>query len=372
MTDRPALLVVSGEPSGDALAARVVRRLNVPCVGLGGPLLQAEGVEPLAKFDNLAAMGVTPVLSRAPELLRACAKLHWFAYRQRPRAALLVGFSEFNAQLGRSLRRAHIPVLWLAPPQIWAWRPARARRLLQSFDRLAVILPFEEALWRKHGADAHYVGPPALEATHPSREHTRSLLGMTPTAEYVALLPGSRPDELRRHLPVMLDCLLLLRAARGAIDARVILTPALPAIERAWATRQAQRLDVGVLQIPVAKALPGFDVAIASSGTVTLECVLAGVPPVIVYKTSTLMAKAARRLLEIPYVALPNIVLGEPVFPELLQDQVTADALCAATETLLDERSVWQARCQSVRRALEPAGPPPSQAVANLLLPWLS
>jgi hypothetical protein len=157
------VLVVAGEGSGDAMAAPVVRQLGVPAFGLGGTALGAVGMELVSDLSRTAAMGVGAVLVRAPLLIDAGRRLLSEARRRKPRAALLVGFSEFNAWLGPRLRKLGMRVLWYSPPQIWAWRGGRADTLRDACDRMAVILPFEEELWRAHGADAHYVGHPSLE-----------------------------------------------------------------------------------------------------------------------------------------------------------------------------------------------------------------
>ena len=369
-------MIVAGEPSGDAMAAPVLARLHVPAFGMGGPALRDAGLERLIDLAGVSAMGFGGVLARAPAIARAALCLLRAARRRRPRAALLVGYSEFNAWLGPRLRRLGIRVLWYSPPQIWAWRSGRGPALARACDRMALILPFEQALWRGLGADAHYVGHPALERPVERRDVARRRVGLTPYAEYVALLPGSRPAELTAHLEPMLDALALLRAERGALDGRVLLSPALPERSVRWAERMTQEKRASLLSGWAVESLAGFDIALAASGTVTLESTLAGVPPVIIYRTGRLAFALARRLLHVEWVGLPNIVLGERAFPELLQDAVTAEAIAREALRLLDARDRGAGYCQRVRDALDVAdgsvpGGSPSARVARLLAPWL-
>ena len=358
------------------MAAPVVRRLGVDAFGLGGAELRAAGVELLTDASSISAMGIGSVLARAPRIASAARKLLARAKQLRPRAALLVGYSEFNGWLGPRLRELGTRVLWYAPPQVWAWRGERAPTLKHACDRMAVILPFEQRLWPSHGVSATYVGHPALEAPSVSRDAARERFGMTPYAEYVAVLPGSRPREVSAHLPAMLEAVALLRAERGALDARIVLTPTLPRRVADGVARRAAQAGVSVISSNAPPVLPACDVALAASGTVTMECVLSEVPPVIGYRTGALSEAMARRYLSIDHVGLPNIVLGRGVFPELLQSALTADALADEAGRLLDEREAWLSRCRAVRASLEEPleedTEMPSERVAEHMKPWLS
>lgn len=373
-----SLLVVAGEPSGDEMGAAVVSRLGQRGFGIGGPALRAAGLETLFDAEPLANMGMR-ALMRGSAALRAAHTLERELARRRPAAALLIGFSEFNGWLGRRLRARGVRVLWYAPPQAWAWRPWRARAVRRACHLAAVILPFEEAFWREAGVDARYVGHPGLEFVQASRPSVRRRLSFTPRAEYIALLPGSRTQEVRRHLPAMLRAAALVRAERGALDARVVLAPGLARRVAAWAEDEATKAGTGVLYGAAPGVLPAFDAALCASGTATLECALASVPPVIVYRSDAVTAWVARRLVRVEHMGLPNLLLGERAFPELLQEQVAPGDMASALQRLLDDRSRLGA-CQRVRqRLIEPLvgpgadtlRPSPSARVAALLEPWL-
>jgi lipid-A-disaccharide synthase len=222
---------VAGEASGDRAAAAVVSRLGVPSFGIGGPALEASGTELLADLRGFTAMGLSELAGRAARIARAFARVAHAG--RRARAALLVGYTEFNARLAPRLHRHGVRVLWYGAPQVWAWRRGRARSLRRHIDRMAVVLPFEEALWREEGVDAHYVGHPARDTTALDRDTARRALGLTPRAAAVAILPGSRPHEVRRMLEPMLDAYLRVRDDRASVDGRVLLAPSLDAATHA-------------------------------------------------------------------------------------------------------------------------------------------
>ena len=293
------LLVVCGEPSSDRAAAKVVARLGVPAFGLVGPACEAAGVLPLVAPERSAALGVLDVALRAGRIARAMAVVRHAIAKRKPRAALLVNYTEFNARLLGPLRRSGVRVLWYAAPQIWAWRPKRGVAIARGCEAMAVILPFEEALWRERGANAKYVGHPALEIARRDRAELRRELGLDGPA--LAILPGSRPAEVRRLLPAMLE-------ASWGRQARVLLTRALDAQTRAWA--EDRSAGVPIIETSAdegaAAVLGAFDVALCASGTASLECALAGVPPVVAYRVDPVAAFVAKRALTTKYVASPE------------------------------------------------------------------
>ena len=351
------LLVSAGEGSGDALAAPVVRELGAPAFGLGGRALGAAGADVVVDLASLTGMGIGAVVARASAIARAARTLLSQASARGAQVALLVGYSEFNAWLAPRLRARGLKVLWYAPPQIWAWREGRAPRLSRGVDRMALLFPFEEALWQRHGVDARCVGHPALEKTPPPRDAVRQRLGLAPWAEYVALLPGSRPEEIKHHLGPMLAALGILRAERGALDARVF---AAPSLDRALSDRIGREATAAGVAV------------IAASGTVTLECVAAEVPPVIGYRVGPLTELVAKRLMQVSLIGLPNLILGERVFPELLQSRFTAEALAEEAGRLLDERPAFVRACRDVKAASHKEPLDSSKHVARLIAPWLS
>ncbi len=372
------LLVVAGEASGDRAAAAVLAKLRgVHAFGMGGGALEREGVELLADLRGVTALGLTEVARRAYGVGVAYGKIRAAIRRRRPGAALLVNYTEFNARLAPILWSEGTRVLWYGAPQIWAWRASRAEPLRRHLDRLAVMLPFEEPLWRALGVDARYVGHPSLEDRR-GPEHrvaARELLGMTPFAWAVAILPGSRPHEVRRLLEPMLIGYESVRRDRASVDARVMLAASLDDRTRTWAKDLARAHEVETVDVDsragIGYALPAFDAALCASGTASLECALARVIPVVCYRVGWATEVGARALLKTRFVALPNILLGRNAFPELLQRNAAPSRIADTLAHVLDERVTFLAACTEVEQVLG-EHPSPSREVARMLEPWLA
>jgi lipid-A-disaccharide synthase len=376
------LLVVAGEASGDRAAALVVAALraeqgvgDVQVYGMGGSSLASQGAELLSDLRDSTALGVTDVLARACAIRHAYAKVARAARKRKTRAALLVNYTEFNTLLAARLHRRGVRVLWYGAPQIWAWRAGRAAPLRRSIDRMAVMLPFEEALWRERGVDAEYVGHPAREGVFLTRTEAREALGLTPYAGAVAILPGSRPHEVDRLLPPMLEAYEKVRSDRASIDGRVLLAPSLDAATRQRALDAAAAIDLEVVEIDgrvgAAPYLRAFDAALCASGTVALEAALARAVPVIAYRVDLVTELVARQLLRTPQVALPNVLLGRTEFAELLQRDVQPKKIAQALARALDARTSLVRACDAVDDALGPQRSP-SREVARMLRPWLA
>ncbi len=379
---KASLLVVAGEASGDSAAAAVLRaltrnpdgpKLSIAPFGFGGDAMRAEGVDLVGDLRQTTALGLTEPLTRARDLVRVYRALVKRTEHERPRAALLVNYTEFNLKLAAAIRPLGVRIAWYGAPQIWAWREGRAKTLRGLVDRLCVILPFEERLWRDHGVDASYVGHPAREAVPLSRNDARATLGLTERAKTVAILPGSRAHEVRALLPSMIPAYERVRQERASIDGRLFLAPSLDASTVAFAKKLAKEVALEVVEVSatagIGSVLPAFDAALTASGTVSLECAIAGVVPVVAYRVSLVTELGARLLLKTPHVALPNILLGRRAFDEVLQRDVTTKNLAHALARALDDRERRDA-CAEVLRTLGPENAP-SREVARILTPWL-
>jgi lipid-A-disaccharide synthase len=335
-------LVVAGEISGDRMAAPVLEEMrrrwpDLRWYGAGGERLARAGLEVRHPVDGLAVTGVTEALRRAPTAAALLVDLAAQILRRRPRLALLVDYPGVNLRLAAICRAAGVPVLYLGAPQRWAWLGFRARALAWQVDRLAVTLPFEEQWFRRRGVAATFVGHPLLDLFRPlPRQDARRRLGIA--GAVVALLPGSRENEIRRHLP------LLVEAARLLPDLAPVL--ALPPGGAGRIIEQLAPADLPRVDTPL--ALGAADVALCASGSATLELALAGVPGVVCYRLSPLTYAIARRLVSTRWVGLPNLVLGREVLPELLQDEMTPTALAREARRLLEP-----AAGEAVRRGLE-------------------
>jgi len=345
--------------------------------GMGGGALAREGVDLVADLGDLTALGIGEVARRAASVGLAYARVRLAVETRKPAAALLVNYTEFNAHLAEALWGSGTRVLWYGAPQVWAWRKRRAAPLRKHLDRMAVMLPFEEALWRELGVDAHYVGHPALEDRRDpiaGRVPARELLGMTPFCAAAAILPGSRPHEVRRLLEPMLQGYEPVRHDRASLDARVLLASSLDRKTRDWARGVAGRFGVDVVDVDpragVAYALPAFDVALCASGTASLECALAHAVPVICYRVGWVTELGARALMTTKHIALPNILLDRAAFPELLQRDVVAPRITDVLGECLDRREELVRTCDEVLASLGEKREA-SLEVARMIEPWL-
>jgi lipid-A-disaccharide synthase len=240
---------------------------------------------------------------------------------------------------------------------------------------MAVMLPFEEELWRAHGVDAQYVGHPAQEAEMLDRTAAREAMGLTPFASAVALMPGSRPHEVARLLEPMLAAYERVRSDRASIDGRVLLASSLDVKTRAWAIARAEKWDVEWMDVDAkvgaAPCLGAFDAALCASGTAALEATLARAVPVVVYQVDKLTEIAARLLLKTPQIALPNVLLGNTTFAELVQKDVRPRRIGQALGEALDGRAALLLACDQVERILD-GRRTPSVLVARMLRPWIA
>ena len=297
----PRLLVAVGEPSGDALAGAVVaelrRRGPLEACGVVGPRLRDAGVQPLATIDGLSAVGLVDGLKAAGRALRVVRQLDRHARAHPPDLLLTVDAPSFTLRLARRLKPRGVPVLHIGAPQVWAWRPDRRRHLHEAVSELLCLLPFEPDWFVGH-LPATYVGHPAADLP----------VGDPDPAFTVALLPGSRPAEVRRLWPVLRQTARAVAHLRPDAQFVTLRAPGVPPL-----TGLAAR------EVPTMEAVGSAHVAVVASGTATLQLAAMGVPMVVVYRTDPLTWAVARRVVHTPYVALPNVIAGKAVVPERLQ-----------------------------------------------------
>lgn len=375
----PLVFIVAGEASGDALAARLMAALkaktegHIRFAGVGGPAMAAEGLVSLFPLAELSVMGLAEVLPRAPRLLRRLAETAKAARRLNPDAVVTVDSPGFSLRLARRLKGAGIPLIHCVAPQVWAWRPGRARTIARFLDHLVVLLPFEAALFERHGLACSFVGHPVVESGAAAGDGAgfRARHGLTPERPLVAVLPGSRHNEVARLLPVFGAALGRLRARHPALVAVVPAAEAVAAeVERAVAAWPVETLCVrGATE--KFDAFAAASCALAKSGTGNLELALAGVPMVIAYRVSPLSALLARRLLRVRRVSLVNILLSRELAPEFLQEDCTPAKLSAALDRLLSDPAAREAQCKGfaeLKGLLAPADGAPSERAAEAVL----
>lgn len=344
-SEAPLLALVAGEASGDLLAGMLVQGLRqrwpgLRAVGIGGPQMAAAGFEAWWSSDRLAVRGYVEVLPRLRELLRIRRQLgDRLLQTDRPDVFIGVDAPDFNLDLEARLRQSGVPTVHFVCPSIWAWRASKAVKLKQAADHVLCLFPFEPELLARHGITATYVGHPLASVipAEPDRSGARSRLGLPSTGEVVAILPGSRASEIQYLGERFLQAAALMRKARPGL--RFVL-PAIPSLKPRVDALVA-RLDLGHVLTVVAgqshDALAACDVTLIASGTATLEAALFKRPMVIAYNMHWLSWQMMRRKHLQPWVGLPNILAGEFLVPELIQEAATPAALAQATLAWLDQ-----------------------------------
>jgi lipid-A-disaccharide synthase len=363
-------LIVAGEPSGDAHGARLVRALRrrgaCRVRGVAGPALRAAGVEPVVAMESLAVMGFSEIVARLPALWRARrALLDEFA-RFRPHAVALVDYPGFNLRIGPLLRRRGARIFYYIAPQVWAWHPERAAEMSRWVDRLAVVFPFEEEIFRAAGVHVTFVGHQLLDELAPEVNAAtfRAELGLAPEQPVLGLLPGSREQEVRLLLEPMCRAAARLSRERPAL---VTVVAAAEGLDESWFAPSVSR-GIRVLRGRTHSVQNHATVCAVASGTATLETALFGTPLVVTYRVGRINYAIARRVVKLPRIGLPNIVAGREVAPELIQRDLTPERLAAALAPCLDDPAVRAARAAALGVVRERLGGPGASARAAEVL----
>ncbi len=335
-------LVSAGEASGDLYASGVVSRLSEMCpgasfYGCAGPKLEAAGVRPVIHSADIAVVGLAEVISHLPRIYGKFRQLVRFAGQNQPQAALLTDSPDFHLRLARHLKRRGVPVFYLVAPQVWAWRQGRVKTIRELVDKLFCLFPFEESWFRERGVDATYIGHPLATTAKATltREEFFERHRLPRDQRLITLLPGSRTGEARRHLPVVLDALSILRQ-RFALSA-VLAIPKGFRTDEAFSTfrERTQELSIQVVENEAWDSIAHADLALAASGTVTIEAAVLGTPMVTFYKVNPLSWYAGRRLVKVPFLSMVNLVADRQIVPELMQHDMTPAKIAAAAEELL-------------------------------------
>lgn len=367
------ILISAGEPSGDLHGAAVARALkarwpNCELYGFGGDLMRAAGVRLWAHADQMAVMGFAEVLRHLPYFLGLLRKVRTHLQSDPPDLVIPVDYPGFNLRLARYAKNNRVPVLYYIAPQVWAWHRSRMRQLAQHADRLAVVLPFEEKLFEAAGANVSFVGHPLLDLPEPSttREQFCARIGIEPTRPILALLPGSRRQEIRSHMKLFATTAARVQQQLPDIMPVIAQAPGIPDEEITSPfprTRDAREL------------LQHAHAALTKSGTSTLECALSMTPMVIAYRMHPLTYRIAKRVVRVDHIGLVNLIAGGRVAAEYVQDAATPDALAHALLPLLQEGAERAAALRGLRdvRALLAGGDARSAAehVADLAVALL-
>jgi lipid-A-disaccharide synthase len=379
-------MLIAGEASGDLLAAELVSALrgklpDAQFFGAGGPKMAAAGVELAFDMTQHAVIGITDVLKNIFKFRRLFNQLLALAIERKPDVVIGVDYGGFNLRFGQAVKayvrdnpfsKWNPKIVQFVSPQVWASRPGRANKLARDYDLLLSIFPFEKAWYAKRvpSLRVEFVGHPMIGRF--ANDDLRFTGGLTKGAadanrpSQILLLPGSRTSELKRHLPPLLDALQLIQAKLPAVTVKMVLpNPAL--MDLAKSLGATMQIQIGELPWALSEA----DVAIASTGTVTMECAFFGVPTVTLYKTSWLTYQIAKRIVTVKSLTMPNLLAGETVYPEFVQHDATAQNISQAALELLQNpirREIIRVQLEKIVLSLGEPGAPKRAAEAVLSL----
>jgi lipid-A-disaccharide synthase len=397
----PILFISAGEASGEHYGALLIEALKKQLAasgqtarffGMGGQRMAAAGLEPVVRSEDMAVMGLTEVVLHLPRIYGEFRKLKQSIRDRRPDVAVLIDFPEIHFRLAKELHRLGVPVIFFVSPQLWAWKKHRIKLVRKYIRKMLVIFPFEEPFYREQGVEAEFVGHPLAELPLPSisREQFARENGLNPQKTWIGLLPGSRPREIRDHLPEMLRAARMLAAhsteqaaeehiavkgtgfspyinpakstralaPEGCFPADgfefvIPLAPTLNAAQRDETRRLVETHGLGLdirLVEDARAALLHARASVVASGTATVEAALIANPFVVIYRVSPLTYAIARRLVTVPHVAMANLIAGKRVAPELIQNDFTAANIVQQLERLLPDGVGRQSMMEELKR----------------------
>ena len=360
---RPHVMILAGEASGDAHAAEFVEclrheRPEVQVSGMGQREMRRAGVDVFFDSSIIAVVGLVEVLRHWGDIKRAMAVVKQQLEQQRPDLLVLVDYPEFNLKMARHARALGIKVLFYISPQVWAWRPRRIHKIGRLIDHMAVIFRFEERYYQEADIPVTFVGHPLVDKVRPPADITalRARLGFAADDRVIGLFPGSRQSEITRLLPLMLETATAMRKQDPGIRFLLPVAASLDCEQLQRSCQEAGDLEISLLRDDLYATISACDAIVSCSGTVTLEIALLGVPLCIVYRMSALTHMIMRRLITIPHIGLANIVASQGVVREFVQHDASAANLERELFALLDDSAYRQQVLDGLARVRENLG----------------
>lgn len=373
----PLVAIVAGEASGDQHAASLIREVKklapqVRFCGIAGPRMRTVGVEALFDASELAVVGLVEVLSHFKPIYSALRKMRRFLREKRPDLLILVDYPEFNLRLAKTAKALGIQVLYYISPQVWAWRQYRVHKIGRLVDVMGVILPFEAPFYERAGIPAYFVGHPLQQEVKSALSREQALLefGLDPHHKVVGLLPGSRRSEIARLLPVLLDAAEQIALEEPDIQFLLPLASTLRESDL-MPYLKGHHLPLKIIPNRPYEVMAACDAMVAASGTVTLEAALMGVPLIVIYKMSPPSYWLGRLLIKVKSIALCNIIAGEKVVPELIQQDASPERIVMEIRSLLQNQEQVQKIQQKFHALREQLGAGAHCSIAELTLSML-
>lgn len=372
------IMIVAGEASGDLHGSNLVKEAlrknqDLSFFGIGGPKMREAGVTTLVDSSDMAVVGLIEVISHFAVIRRAFKTLKRIIRTDPPDLLILIDYPDFNLHLAKVAKNAGVRVLYYISPQVWAWRVGRVKKIARLVDRMAVVFPFEVPFYEKEGVPVTFVGHPLVDTVHPTMtpSEAQARFGLDPAKKTVGLFPGSRKGEIKNLSATILKAACLLRKHFPDVQFILPLASSLTTADIA-PFLESPDLDVRVIEEKVYDVMQVCDAIITVSGTVTLETALMGVPMVIIYRVSPLTYAVGKRLIKVDHIGICNIVAGERVVQELIQDDAEPAWITAEIARILtddDYAKEMRARLAGIRAKLGSGGG--SARAAGLVLEML-
>lgn len=340
------VLLIAGETSGDAHAAKLVSQLksinpSLQFTGMGQDQMRAAGVEILVDSKDLAVVGFIEIINSFNKIARSFKVIRQHIKQHKPALVILIDYPGFNLRMAKVAKKAGVKVLYYISPQLWAWHKSRVDIIRRCVDRMAVILPFEVDFYREHQVKANYVGNPLLSDLPeiPDKASAQKKLGIAANQKVIALCPGSRQSELKYLGQTLQDLV-------KQFPEYTFVVPAAPNLKINWPT-------VTVVKDDFYTAIAASDLAVVASGTATLQVALTQTPMIIIYKGHWLSYLIAKYLVDVPMIGLCNIVAGKKVVPELIQNNASSDNIAAEIKKMLNDQNYYQTIKDDLQSVLE-------------------
>jgi lipid-A-disaccharide synthase len=339
-------LIIAGEASADLHGSNLVKAIkrldpSFSFIGIGGEKMRDAGVKILFTSSEMAVVGATEALAKIRTIFKAAKEIKSRLKSENPDLLILIDYPEFNIHIARTAKKFRVPVLYFISPQIWAWRKGRVKKIARRVDRMAVILPFEKEFYKEREVKVDYVGHPILDILPAEKKKEEIMQGMSFDNNFptVALIPGSREEEIKRMLPPMVEAVELLKEKSPGIRCIIPIAPTI-SVDLIKSILKNYPIKIDLSNSNIYDVLSDCHAAMVTSGTATLETALMRVPMVVAYKLSTLSYWAGRLMVDVPYISLANLVAGEQVVTELLQNDVTPVRIAEEMTLILYDNKV--------------------------------
>lgn len=343
MANSDTIFISAGDPSADFPGKLLIDAIIAACpdmkiTGLGGPLMQQAGLEPLADYKELAVIGFWEVLPKYLFFRKLMAESIRIIKKEKVKAVILIDYPGFNLRLAERIKSLDIPIIYYISPQVWAWGKKRIGKIKRLIDLMLVIFPFETEFYRQHGMEAVFTGHPIVDRyrSFRSKSECREVVGIDAAKKMIALLPGSRRLEVRRMLPVMIDTARKISTRMPDVE---FVIAGVESIDAEFYDKFSGSSEIPVVTGRTPEIINGANLVITSSGTATLETAYFETPMVVIYKTGWLTYQIARRLVDLKFIAMVNLIAGKEAVPELIQNDASPDNIADHVIKLLEDRA---------------------------------